>query len=385
MKNYKNNAKSLFTILIVGIALASCSSNNSDAIEIASQASDQTAIELTETQFQSSAMQLGKMENQAFHQVVKANGMFAVPPENLASTSSYFGGTVKSILLMPGEHVKKGQTLFVLENPDFVQMQQDYLEAKGQLTYLQSDYERQKNLAQDNVTSQKNFLKSESDYNVNRVKLESIGKKLELMNINPSTLTMENMRSTINVLSPFDGYVTSVNITRGAYLSPTQEAVTIINTDHLHLELNIFETDLPKVHIGQTIQFSIQEDKSRTYEATIYLINKIIDPKHRTIGIHADLANDSLTKLFAPGMYVEATIYATTDSKPALPAQAVVEMDDKFYVLMLEDSTKTPYTFVQREVKVGVSNPDFIEILNAKDFNTNAQFLTNGAFNLIKD
>src|SRR5690606_33026367 len=114
-------------------------------------------------QFQSSNMVLGKMEMGSFHEVVKANGMFDVPPENRAAVSCYFGGTVKDIRLLPGQKVKKGQVLFILENPDYVQMQQDFLEAKGQLAYLKSDYERQKNLAQDNVTSQKNYLKAESE------------------------------------------------------------------------------------------------------------------------------------------------------------------------------------------------------------------------------
>lgn len=372
-------------IVAAALTLASCSSNDSNPIEIAAETPTDSPFTLSEAQFQSSDMELGKMEIKAFHEVVKANGVFDVPPKNRASVSSYFGGTVKNVELLPGEYVKQGQTLFVLENPDFVQMQQDYLEAKGQLTYLKSDYERQTNLAQDNVTSQKTFLKAESDYTVTKVKVESLGKKLALMNINANTLTLENMRSAITITSPINGYITNVNITRGSFLSPAQAAITLVNTDHLHLELSVFEKDLPKVRVGQDILFRIQEDNGQEYKAIVHLVNKTIDPESRTIGILGHLVGDSLTDRFVPGMYVEATIYATSNSMAALPQNAVVEMDDKYYVLMLEDSTRTPYTFVQKEVIVGVSNPDFIEILNAKDFNSNATFLTNGAFNLITE
>lgn len=389
MKKYKYIWKSIFAFnfLIVGIALAlpSCSSRNSDAIEIASETPVETPIVLSETQFQSSNMKLAKMKMQAFHEVVKANGMFDVPPENKASVSSYFGGTVKSIQLLTGEQVKKGQTLFILENPDFVQMQQDYLEAKSQLTYLKSDYERQKNLAQDNVTSQKNFFKAESDYTVTKVKVESLGKKLALMNINPNTLTLENMRSAINITSPIDGYITKINVTRGSFLNPSQAAIELVNTDHLHIELNIFEKDLPKVRIGQTIHFKIQEDTTQEYDATVHLVNKTIDPENRTIGIHGHLVDENISHRFTPGMYVEATIYTTSESKAALPQDAVVELEGKYYVLVLDSLSNNEYLFLQKEVNTGVTTNGFIEILNAKDFKNNPDFLIKGAFNLIKD
>ncbi|NEN25038.1 efflux RND transporter periplasmic adaptor subunit [Cryomorpha ignava] len=367
------------------LTLVSCSSNNSEPIEIAAESPAESGYTLSENQFQTSGMELGKMEMKEFHEVVKANGMFDVPPKNKASVSSYFGGTVKDIELLPGEHVKKGQTLFILENPDFVQMQQDYLEAKGQLTYLKSDYERQTNLAEDNVTSQKTFLKAESDYAVTKVKVESLGKKLSLMNINPNTLTLENMRSVIAITSPIDAYITKVNIIRGAFLSPAQAAIELVNTDHLHLELSVFEKDLPKVRVGQDILFRIQEDKGQEYKATVHLINKTIDPENRTIGIHGHLVDEKSADQFTPGMYVEATIYATSKSMAALPQNAVVEIDDKSYVLELESSSNNEYVFSQKEVKTGATTSGFIEILNAPDFDSNAEFLTNGAFNLITE
>src|SRR5690606_36905728 len=146
-------------------------------------------------------------------------GMIDVPPANRASISPYFGGYVKEIDLLTGQRVKKGQVLFTIENPEFVQMQQDFLEAKGELVYLSADYERQKSLSKDNVTSQKNFLKAQSDYTVTKVRFESLRKKLELMNINPNKLTIDNIRTKINVTSPIDGYVTKMDVTRGAYLN----------------------------------------------------------------------------------------------------------------------------------------------------------------------
>lgn len=376
-------------ILVVAsiITMSSCSSRNDEttAEPLLSEAVQANEYKLTQIQFSFSNMELGKLVTKPFHEIVKATGIFDVPPENRVTVSTYFGGAVTHIDLLPGVQVKKGQTLFSLENPDFVQIQQDYLEAKGQLAYLKSDFERQKNLVKDNVTSEKNFLKAESDYTVTRVKLESLGKKLSLMGIDPKNLTLENIRSSINISSPINGFVTQVNIARGAFLAPSQTAITIVDTDHLHLELNIFEKDLPKVKVGQSIKFNLQEDYSTIYDATVHLVNKTVDPESRTVGIHGHLSNESLSSKFNPGMYVEANILTTSQTKTALPQEALVEVDGKYFVLVLSASSDEGFTFLKKEIKIGSSNKGYVEILNSNDLKDNSEFLVKGAFNLIKE
>ncbi|WP_162343749.1 efflux RND transporter periplasmic adaptor subunit [Cyclobacterium salsum] len=374
-------------IIAAMIGLYSCSSSSDPEIitDIAQESSGVETYEVTKMQFESSHMALGTMQMVPFHEVVKAKGMIDVPPENRAAVSSYFGGAVKEISLLPGQSVKKGQVLFVLENPDYVQIQQDFLEAKGQLAYLQSDYERQKNLVQDSISSQKKFLKAESDYTVTSARVASLGKKLALMNIDPNTFTLENIRTSIALRSPISGYVTEVAISQGAFLTPSQMAVSIVNTDHVHLELNVFEKDLAKIRIGQPIRFRIQEDSSKEYEAAIYLISKTIDPEERTVGIHGHLVDEKLTQRFNPGMYVEASIYTASEEKWALPNDALVEMEGNFYVLTLQNSSETGYTFVKRVVKTGLSNNDHIEILGGSGLDETTEFLIDGTFNLIKE
>lgn len=375
-------------VIVMGLILvAACSSKNGTTAsdDMGAENSTEDVYELSATQFNSSDMKLGKLELHEFYEVVKANGMFDVPPQNRASISSYFGGSVKDIKLLPGQHVKRGQVLFTLENPEYVELQQDFLESQGQLIYLKSDYERQKNLVEDNVTSQKNFLKSESDYTVTRARLESLRRKLELLNINPNALTIDNISATVNVVTPINGYITDVNITRGSFLNSSDVAMIIVDTDNLHLNLNIFEKDIAKVKIGQPIHFRIQEDERQQYEAMVYLVNKTVDAEKRTIGVLGQLSDAKLTNRFSAGIYVQADIYTTSESYLSLPQEALAEVDGKQYVLVVENASNTGYSFVRKEVKTGVSNNDYIEILNDSDFKENTEFLIKGAFNLIKD
>ncbi|MFA7272883.1 MAG: efflux RND transporter periplasmic adaptor subunit [Crocinitomicaceae bacterium] len=338
---------------------------------------------LTEKQFNLGKMELGKIEEISFSTTIKSTGMFDVPPENKSTVSAYFGGYVKNIQLLPGQKINKGQTLFVLENPEYIQVQQDFLEAKSQLNYLKQDYERQKDLAKDNVSSQKTFSRAESDYKVTYARFESLKKRLSLMSIDPNSITESNIRTTISVTSPISGFITDVNATRGMFLNPSDVAVTIMNTDHLHIELKIFEQDLMSVKVGQVVKFRLQSDATE-YFATVYLINKAIDPQKRTVNVHCHLANEAQSKQFTPGMFVEAQILTDNNKAFSLPATAVVDLDNSYFVLE-KVATKSGYKFERKEVQIGESNEKFIEILNTSDFNENSNFLIKGAFNLINE
>ena len=375
-----------FATLLAILGSASCSPRPEpivlDSATVLTQSIQTT--ELTDNQFNTSRMKIGKMVPYDFYLSINANGMFEVPPENVTSVGTFFGGYVKEFTLLPGQSVRKGQMLMLLENPEFIQMQQDFLEAKGQLEYLKSDFERQKVLVADNVTSQKKYLKAESDYKVLAAKFESLKMKLDLININTSTLTDENIKSTIAILSPMDGFVTHINVTKGMYLTPTFDALTITNTSHLHLELSIFERDLQYVEIGQLIKFKTQNDP-KEYEARVFLINKSVNEERRTISVHGDLIDEENIKQFAPGMYVEAQILTSTKNAHSLPQEAVVNIDEKYFVLEKKELDSGITEFVRREVEPGISINGYVEILNYKEFDKDTEFLVKGAFNLIKD
>jgi cobalt-zinc-cadmium efflux system membrane fusion protein len=373
--------------LSVLIAMASCSAPTEkvDVQEDVAAVPTEESFVLTKNQFNSNAMQLGSLEMQPFNEMVKCNGKFDVPPKNRATVSCYFGGSVKNIELLPGEFVKKGQVLFTLENPEYVEIQQAYLVAQGELAYVKADFERQKELIKNNVTSQKKYLKAESDYTVTQVNMESLRKKLILMNIDPNTLSIDNLQTTIKIYSPINGFVTDVAIARGSFLNPSETALSIVDTDHLHLELNIFEKDLSKVKIGQAIDFKIQGNTTETFKATVHLINKTVNEGSRSIGIHGHLEDETTAHGFAPGMYVEASIFTRSHSKSALPKDALVAVDNNYFALVLVDSTDVGYTFKKVPMTVGETHQNEVEILNAQDFAATTKFLVQGAFNLIQE
>lgn len=380
------NKLSAIAFISLTLALASCSSNDENSIVISSDDDHQmhNEITITKAQFEANEMSLTQLTQNPFVTKVLVNGMFDVPPQNRASVSTYYGGYVKEVHFLPGEDVRKGEVLFTLENPEFVKIQEEFLDAKGQLSFLASDYERQKSLASDHVTSEKKFLQAEADYNSTTVKYASLKKKLALMNIDYEKLDASNLTTTIAITAPISGSITGININKGMFVQPSNIAVSIINKEHMHLELKVFEQDLVHIKVGQPINFNLQNGEKVHYDAHVYLINKSMDYDKRTIDIHGHLDDEKMLNRFIPGMYIEAEIMTSSDTALALPVNAVGELDDKHYVLLQTSDSNDQMTFEQREVSIGKTSTGFVGINNHMDFGRDAIFLLEGAYHLIQ-
>ncbi len=380
--NYKNFGH---TILIsTGLMLTACSTKESapaGAIDI-SENPHVDEIVITKAQFEAAGMKLGLLEQQTFDKHIKANGYIDVPPERKASVSVKFGGFVKTLSILPGDKVKLGAALFTLENPEYLQLQQDYLETRALLTYLQSDYERQKALASENIASQKNYLKAESDYLVAKARLEGLREKLHMISINMERLDKGNIEPVVNVYSPINGFISKVNITRGVFVAPADVAVEIVDTDHMHTELLVFEKDVADIRKGQKINFQVTGSPVK-HTGEVYLVGRTIESDTRTVNIHGHIHEEESISDLLPGMYVEATIDVASVQRPVLPSEAVVSLDNVQYVLVLVKETPDELHFERREITTGQFNNQWTEIANDSSFQPGTKFLVKGAFNLV--
>ncbi|MCF6268329.1 MAG: efflux RND transporter periplasmic adaptor subunit [Melioribacteraceae bacterium] len=382
MNFYKNIfALIIFSIILFSACTAESEKNTTDnSIEVI-LANDEIVI--TSKQFSSSGMKLGKITRKTFSERIQTTGMIDVPPEYKAAVTVFYGGMVKDVHLLVGQIVKKGETLFALENPEYVEMQQDYLNAKNKLKYLKAEYERVIELLENNIASQKKYLKAESDYYTVLSNFNALGKKLQLLNINTNNLDYNSISTSTTIKAPMDGYITEVNITKGEYLSSNEVSIAIVNTEHMHLELNIFEKDIAKIKKGQTIKFTLPDNNIDAFEGEVFLIGKTVYSDDRTINIHGHLRNETQELNFMPGMYIEAEILVNEIEQPAIPNDAIVNVDENNFILIKKYFGNDEYTFLQREVKVGKTNDGYTEILNANEFNNN-EIVIKGAFNLIQ-
>lgn len=337
---------------------------------------------ITAIQFANQEMKLGMVSNVNISESINAAGYIDVPQENRAEVRSYIGGYLKKTTLLPGDFVKKGQLLISLENFEYIQLQQDYLQVKEELTYLKTVFDRQKILAEEKITSQNSMQQAESEYRSALANYEGLKKKLQLMNINPEKIKPESISSSINLYAPIDGYITKVNAVTGRFAEPTDVIFEIINTDHLHIELKVYEQDILKVKKGQELVFSVPEAGDKTYSGDVFLVGKTIDEMDRTVTVHCHISDDSYIPAIA-GMYVEAEIFIKTHEGFCVPPGALISEEGAYSAYVIDSFSDGVYVFEKIKVEVGQVNDDCVEILDSYyEILEGKQILIAGAFDL---
>lgn len=373
-------------LLLLAFILASCN-NSEKEVESTDSTSKEIAdgnIHLSKAQFENAKMEIGQLTEKPFAQTVQTNGVIDVPPQSRAVVSAFAGGYIKNTPLLVGSKVSKGQRLVTIENPEFITMQQNYMETVAQLSYLNSEYERQKTMLEENITSQKSFLKAESEYKTALARSNSLKKNLEMLNINPASVAAGNIVSQVNIYSPIDGNVTQVYVNTGTYVSPADKIMEIMNTDHIHLELKVFEKDLLQLKKDQEILFSVPEASKETFKGDVHLVGTSIDPNSRMAMIHGHI-DEKDEQNFTAGMFVEAQIVTGTSNHLALPENAIVELDGVNYVLLIENENNDEYQLHSARVKVGATYQGYKIIENASEFEKDSRFLTKGGFALLQE
>ena len=380
----KRNIYKIVALTLI-VLIWSCGEKNNeiDTFDTESSTVDDGFIKVTQAQFEQNKMELGKLEEKPFPTVISVNGMIDVPPENRAVISATMGGYIKTTPLLVGDVVKKGQVLVTIENPQFVSLQQEYMEVNEQLIYLKSEYDRQTTMKAENITSQKSYLKAESDYKTAIAKHTGLDKQLRMLNISPSRVREGSISSIVSIYAPISGSITKMSITKGSYVSPATEILEIIDTDHIHLELSVFEKDILKIKKGQKIDFKISEASSDIYKAEVHLVGTSIQPD-RKIAVHGHIENEDETN-FLTGMFVDANIITDKTVFEALPSEAIVEVDNISYILVLNKKENNLYYFSQEKISNKESYNGFSIIESTSNFKPTSQFLTKGAFNLIEE
>jgi cobalt-zinc-cadmium efflux system membrane fusion protein len=361
------------------MAVTSCSqvSNNIGSGEQDGELPSQK--ELTENQMSVAGIALGTLENRELSQVVVTNGYFDVPPQNKAQVSTFKAGYVKSTKLLVGNSVQKGQVLVVLENPEFVRIQQEYMEVKGQLGYLKSEYERKKILEQEKITAKRNLQRAQADYNSTLARFQGLQKELQLMGINMTQLESGNISTVISVRSPISGTVTRVNTAIGKYVLPEEVLVEIVNPDHLHVELEVFEKDISNIEEGQKIRLRIPSLTKSQYWGEVYLVGKALDIETRTIQVHGHVPEE---KSFVPGMYVEADIMVESKTVWAVPERAVLSEGEEQYLFIVSGTRDDRTSFKKIPVSTGVNFDGWTEITSTEDLDERTQIVVEGGYYL---
>lgn len=377
MKIRKRHNLSVLLVLS-GFILYSCHGNGTriEGEEMESEAVSDT-IRITTEQFLSSGMEIGTPVLRDFRQIVMANGYIKASPEGMAQVSALIPGRVRQINHSTGDPVQKGDKLFTLEGSEIILLQQEYAEAINELTALKSDYDRQKVLADQQITSRKDLINTESSYLTLLARTDGLKARLRMINIEPASVEQGRITPLAVITSPIKGLVSKMELVTGQYIEPGEMVMEIIDPESFRLNLHLFEKGIRDLASGQKVIFYDPDDKTRTFDATLSHIGRSIDPETKTILCLARLSPADRDN-FVNNLYVQAEIITCERQAPAIPTDALIREDDRYYALRGGPVDDDSYLFHRIPIEVGVITEAYIEVLDTALNN----ILLKGAYNL---
>ena len=362
---------------IVGLALSvylltSCTSQqDASPDQSASATISGDTLVLTAQQQARANLQFTRAQQETITHGLSVYGTVHVPPEFAYSVTAPLGGIVVSTKVLPGARVRKGQVLLTLEHPDFITLQQDYLTTVSRLDVAEAELKRQQLLARDSINARKNLERALSETVSLRIQRKALSEKLALLHISSSTLSESNLSRVISVPSPVTGYVTDVVVNNGMYVAPNTPMMQLADTDHMHIELSVFERDLTGVKADLPVRVRLTDDPSHERIGHVHLVGREVR-QDRTVAVHAHL--NSPDPSLIPGTTVQAVIETAPHQGWVVPESSVVRFNGKYYVF-----TGTKNRLIRREVRVGTPQQGRVEVLSGQDWLASENIVSTGA------
>ncbi|MBI3133621.1 MAG: efflux RND transporter periplasmic adaptor subunit [Bacteroidetes bacterium] len=370
--------KNKITTLAATLFLVSCGGTVLQTSTDKTVAVPQNTVELSDEQIAMMEITVAPAEKMNMAYTVETNGTLELPPQNKASLSAIIGGRVRNIQVIQGDKVKKGQLLATLENPEFITLQQDYLTSRNQVIYLEKEYERAKMLRDQQINSEKSFAKTENEYNDALFKFKGIKTQLELIGIDLKKLEQGDLLSAIPVRSPIDGYIRLIELNLGQYIEPAQSLFEIVDNDHLHLELLVYEKDIARIREGQNVHFYTSSNPENMFSGQLFAVGKAFEKDQKAIKVYADISGPK--DHLIPGMYVNGHIELDSNMTTVLPRESLIEEGGLYYVFCQKEGVAN--TFEKIEVKPGASEGNKAEIIFLNPEDAGRQFVIKGAYYL---
>ena len=340
-------------------------------------------VELSEEQVKQAGVTMGQLVKKQMQKQVSVNGTIRLLPNYLASVSPFASGNVEMINCQEGSHVQKGAILCSLKHPEYIQFQQDFLGAKGRFDYLKKELQRQKILSEANVSAQKRYQQTQSEYETARGMYFAAREKLKFLGISPADVQAGNIQNSIYLKAPISGTVSQINIHKGELINPQRVAFEIADNSKLYARLTVFEKDINQIHVGETFVFSVPAfNDSLRYHGEITGIDRVLNPKTKSMMVTGKIEPAGV---LAPGLYIEARVRSPKNEVYALPAGAVVRDKNAEYIFIYvrkqkERTGRESVVFKKTRVNTGIRNEDFIQVLSPDSLLNKKNIVLTGAF-----
>jgi len=365
--------KYIYILMIISLVTVISSCNREEQSEPVGETP--SVITLDDKQMESAGIETGYMRETTLTSKISCNGNIETPPSNRAKISSLMSGYVKEIFVFDGKYVTKGENIALLENPEFLMMQKEYLTEKSRLDYLEQNYQRQTELNEKNINALKEYQRVKSEWEQSQVSLASLEENLKILGCNTDELSIGNLVSVFSVKAPINGYIEGINIAIGQFVQPAEVITELVNRKEFLIVLRVFEKDIARIMQGQVVSFLCPDPRSMVKEhfgKVIYSGQKI-DQISRTFMVYAKPDEDY--ENLRHGMMIRADIHVEDKDVMTLPVESVVYSDQGEIVFIKDGNSYRPV-----KIETGITDNERVEIINHQDLEGREIVLKGGVY-----
>jgi RND family efflux transporter MFP subunit len=407
MKRIINNIVFSVLVLVAFFAFNACTNNHkegdghnhgteAETTTDEHEEEEENVAVLTDEQMKAVGIEIGSIEQKQLSATLKANGALRVPNSSKANATSLFGGVIKSLNVEIGDFVRKGQVIATISNPQFIQLQEEYLSINSRIEFAEQEVARQRELNEGNAGAKKNLQSATTELNTLRTRKASLQQQIQMMGINPASLSNSNLKSSLVVTSPISGTVSNVFAKIGSYVDVSSPIAEIIENTALHLDLQVYEKDIPLIKIGQKIDFVVTNNPNKTYSAEVYSIGSSFSGESKTIAVHSKITGDKAGLI--DGMSITGMVSLDDVLSTAVPNDAIVNADGKYYIFLVKEREEEAHDhkegeahdhnhgsekgtqFVRMEVVKGATQLGYTAITPVSEIPHGAHIVVKGAF-----
>jgi len=344
---------------------------------------EEGVVELTAQQVETIGLETKSLEKRNLGNNIKVTGVLELFPQDRANISPFVGGNVRSIKVIEGDQVHKGEVLAYLEHPDIISMQQEFQEKNDELVFLKQDFERKQTLYDKGVSSGKEFQMAQSKFRSTTSSVNALSSKLKLLGFDTGKIAKGQIFSAVPIKTPISGFVDEVMVSLGDYVAPQTKMFTVSDNSKLHVDLKVYEKDISKVKLGQQIFFTAASKPNEILKAKVHSIGKTFETNPKALHVHADMDNKNGDLL--PGMYVEGRIVQGEKMGYAVPEEAIIKEGEQSFIFILdedEEMEENKMKFKMIPVTVGIIDLGFVEVNLPSEVSKEVKVVIKGAYML---
>ncbi|MDT0618398.1 MAG: efflux RND transporter periplasmic adaptor subunit [Salinisphaeraceae bacterium] len=304
-------------------------------------AGDKRRIHLTSDQRQQLDLKISAAGAGSATAVVQAPATARFDADRVARVGPRLEAKVVEVTKDLGDTVAAGDTVAILDSVELGRAKASYLTAQARFGAALSEYQRDKKLAEDQITSEAELLESRADYQQAKAERDAARAELRLYGLDDGDIGAisvggEQPLSRYQLTAPLAGTIQRRDLVPGQTVSAQQTPIHIVNNETMWVMIEAFEKDLPRLGLGQQVTLSVRALPNQTFEGKTDWVSRELDEQSRTVRVRAVVPNDDGN--LRAGMFGTARIQTDAEQRFALvPVDAVQTVEDDSVVFVPGD------------------------------------------------